>query len=722
MLRIVEAFRYRRIWEIIRRRALLLMPLLVLAPGLSDFLYPGSGSLDTDILISHYPNALYLINSIKQWRSIPLWSDSILSGYPFIANPLSGLWYPFGYLAYLLPLPLGFNLLMAIHLIWGGIGLFKLLRSEGVTERAAYFGGVIFTILPKLIAHVGAGHLSLIYAVSWTPWTLFSEKMGVDNRALQKAARYLPGVLIGLVFLADPRWVPYAGGMWVGYLIAHSHSRRCEALFQKILATGLSSLIITAPALLPFIEYILHSTRISLSNVENLIFSLSPANLTGILFPDPRVYHEWITYFGGATFILTISMIVSHLNDRRIAFWSIIFCASLVLATGKYLPLNWLLSDLPGMNLLRVPARALFITGISACALASYGCDCLLNKDLHRLSNRFRMSVFALSVFSTLLLLGIWIVFGSIDWRIAWGLVAITAAGVWINSRIFLPLDNRLWINGMMFIVIIDWGIFARLSYIPHPTENVFRESETVAEYLAHKAVPFRTYSPSYSLPQQTAAKFDLQLSDGVDPLQLSSYVAFMISASGVPRSGYSVTLPEFSKGDPKTDNQKFNPDPVLLGRLNVAYILSEFDLMSDAFVLETRFRNTRVYKNLKAMPRAWMQPNLHEMSEAVWEVESIDWQPNQIEITAEGPGYLILSEIAYPGWKVWVDGQHGQLLKPYGLLRGVYLDPGRHQVYFRYQPNSLYLGISLSIVCLIGLLGCLASDFRKYRNQRGNS
>ena len=83
---------------------LFLVPPLVLLPSIGQFYY-APGSSFSDLAISHYPNALFLLNAIKTGQGFPWWSPSILSGYPFAADPLSGLWYPPGLLALLLPLP-----------------------------------------------------------------------------------------------------------------------------------------------------------------------------------------------------------------------------------------------------------------------------------------------------------------------------------------------------------------------------------------------------------------------------------------------------------------------------------------------------------------------------------------------------------------------------------------------------------------------------------------
>lgn len=695
----------KKVWIFLKRYCLFFIPLIILTPGIDAVPFPGSGAAYTDLLISHYPNAIYFIKSLTQGGTFPLWSDNILSGYPYLANPLSGIWYPIGYLGYIFPFPLGINLLIGIHLAWGGIGLYRLLRCEGVARPAAYFGSVAFSILPKFFSHFGAGHISLMYAVSWTPWILQSECKLLKSGNSDWKARIAPGALIGVTFLADPRWVAYAILMWVGYKIAHSHIREFRRLLIAILANGAVALSISAPVLFPFIEFTHLTTRASLLPTENLVGSLPVVNLFGIILPDPQVYHEWSTYLGGTVFILGLSTILFHRRNCSISFWSIVFLISLVFALGEKIPINYLVAELPGMNLIRIPSRVLFLTGLSGCALAGHGASQLLHWKPASSARAWRLVIFALSLFSAMLILGKWSLHLGSEWKIAWGLASVVAGGLWINLRFFARIKNQAWIGGILILVVIDLAAIDRLSFITHSSAEVFKQGEEVAEYLSSQKSLFRTYSPSYSLPQQTTARFGLQLSDGIDPLQLSSYVEYMVAATGVSRSEYSVTLPEFINGDPKTDNRNAIPNPELLGRLNVAYILADFDLKVDGLILERQFGETRVYRNLKARPRAWVQSSLHDMTDSIKKVNSIEWYPNRVEIEATGPGYLILSEIHYPGWRVWVDGNPRQLLTPDGILRAVELDSGQHRIIFTFRPLSFYLGFSLSGLAMIGLL-----------------
>ncbi len=101
-------------------------------------------------------------------------------------------------------------------------------------------------------------------------------------------------------------------------------------------------------------------------------------------------------------------------------------------------------------------------------------------------------------------------------------------------------------------------------------------------------------------------------------------------------------------------------------------------------------------------MPRLWIQPLEAEIGQNIRPVEVIHWSPEKIEAEAAGPGLLVLSEIMYPGWRVQVDGSQATILEAAGLLRSVILPAGSHQVLFYFQPVSLYVGASLSLVGVV--------------------
>lgn len=73
------------------------------------------------------------------------------------------------------------------------------------------------------------------------------------------------------------------------------------------------------------------------------------------------------------------------------------------------------------------------------------------------------------------------------------------------------------------------------------------------------------------------------------------------------------------------------------------------------------------------------------------------------IEAQAAAPGYLVLSDAWYPGWQATVDGAPAAIERANIHFRAVYLDSGPHTVEFVYHPVSWRIGLTTSLLSLLG-------------------
>ncbi len=717
-----------RLSSIVGLRSLwpLLLPLLLFLPGLNDFPFPSPDATFSDVAISHYPNALYLKRALTEWGVIPLWSPSILSGYPFAANPLAGLWYPPGWLALIFPLPMGFNVVVMAHLLLGGVGLYTFLRQKELSHEAALLGALAFESIPKIFAQYGAGHLTLVYAVAWTPWLLWCHVPRSKFQAV-RSFRGWPGIILALIFLADPRWAPYAGLMWLVYVVAHRRSPvggnfGVEGQLSKVqpfdraqgrylISNIVLSLLLAAPLAIPLLEYTRLSTRSTMTVEDIFAHSLPPARLLGLLFPDFGGFHEWMLYPGGVVMVLFLAAILSGARRGAIRFWLGVFVLSILYSIGSNLPLLPVLAQIPGFDLLRVPPRVLFLAGLSGAILAAYGLD-ILTRDSQVKWRRVSLGLVGVTAFVVVFALFIGLMTGVWSRGFLWGAGIILFGSLWVLLKRREQIPPQIWLVVLFGMAILDWGAVNASVLSFRSKEQVAHDDKALGELFTEQR-DFRIYSPSYSLPQDVAALYGLELADGVDPLQLATYADYMDTATGVPRSGYSVTLPPYANGNPAKDNVAYQLDARALGILNVEYVVTSFALPVEGLVLLDQFDGTWIYENAHALSRAWVQPRDAEIGDGASVVESLDWRPNTISLQAEGPGLLVLSEIAYPGWRVKVDGEFAAMETPLGLLRGVELPPGEHQVTFYYRPLSIYLGLGCFVLGVL-LLIWMNRDRRK--------
>ncbi len=79
-------------------------------------------------------------------------------------------------------------------------------------------------------------------------------------------------------------------------------------------------------------------------------------------------------------------------------------------------------------------------------------------------------------------------------------------------------------------------------------------------------------------------------------------------------------------------------------------------------------------------------------------------------------PGYLVLTDTHYPGWRATVDGQPAEILEANHAFRAVQLDRGEHTVLFEYQPLSFRLGAWITLVALVVLaaIPIISGRFRR--------
>jgi hypothetical protein len=272
----------------------------------------------------------------------------------------------------------------------------------------------------------------------------------------------------------------------------------------------------------------------------------------------------------------------------------------------------------------------------------------------------------------------------------------------WIGTMLRGTIGSRIGMVGLVFLVGADLILMSVASLRIVSSAESLQGRAGVVDATVRSAGGGRALSPSYSLPQPAATIAGLELADGIDPLQLAGYRQYMSESLGFSPDGYSVTLPPFPDGNPSSE-WAVRLDLKRLGLLSVATVVSEFPLKADGLVFESSIDGAYVYRNEQARPRAWVQPSPVATEE--WRpVAQFDRSVDDIHIRATGPGTLVISEIVYPGWAATIDGDAVPIETVFGVLRGVELSAGAHDVEFEFRPTSVYAGGVLSLLTVLAL------------------
>ena len=385
--------------------ALMLFVPVIAQPG--GLVYPPQGDF-SDLTITHWPNVEFALANVRATGRFPLWRPTIMSGTPFVANPLSGLLY-FPHVVFLvLPLAVGFNVLFMMHIWLTGCGAYALLRAWQVERSPALVGALAWMATPRLFAHLGAGHVGMVEAVTWMPVAIWAAHRMVESR------RVMGGVWLGAVwavqFLADPRISFYTVALSAAYILAVAAftaktprpEENRDKVWYLVLAAALVSIlafaVLSAMLWLPFVEFIGQSNRSALALSEAGEWSLPVRQLLGLLLADWGGFHEWTVYVGILPLILTlvaarrvlrISCSVlraaratrSTQYDLVIAWLGVCILVAVLFSLGTNGPLFPILFQfLPGLTLLRVPPRAWFIVAFAVAMLCAFGIQAMLQE------------------------------------------------------------------------------------------------------------------------------------------------------------------------------------------------------------------------------------------------------------------------------------------------------------------------------------------------------
>ena len=635
------------------------------APFTSNQLFaswPGS-----DLDHSQWPFALLIQRTVMQTHQLPFWNPYFGGGQPVGANPLAALFYPPMLLVYFFSLRNYFLILILGHLIFAGLGMLLLARYTLKLSRfPALVAAVSYMATPRLISHLGAGHVTIVQTVAWYPWLALACWATICVSWRWGA---LLGVCIGLMLLAGHPQMAYYGlllisGLSVWLLIRH---RKFSSL-ASLVAAGVIGVLLAGVYLLPLLELTAHSTRqVSLASRD--AFTLP--NLLHALFflPSPSGFPwEGIISPGLAVFALALLAVVTCWHKSWSLVLGIVLIALLAMGNASlfYLAVSRIL---PELDLFRAPARIWFVALLLIALLAGIGTDwllyCVKRISFHKLPTNFRA-------------------------------VATMLAGCLIMLIVAYPL------------VVTDIG-YSRTGDV-----RTITTSSTLARMVASLAGSGRSYDEQTNISQTSAVQLQAHLADGWDPLLLESYVAYMERAGGYVHPGYTLSIPY---GSPSAQ-----PDATLLGWMNVSIVVSRRHLTDPHLVQVGTVDGTMIYKNTaNAGPAYLIEPGANNNPPALSDMKRLDAQvhvttfaPEQETFTfsSHSSAYFVIATPMFPGWTARLDGHLVPIQLIGNVMPAIKVDMGIHTLSYTYTPSYVFLGAVLSVAGLLAILVWLLAGY----------
>jgi hypothetical protein len=565
----------------------------------------------SDSVTAHWPNALFLRPSVLENHIFPVWRETTMAGQPFAANPLNKTAYPFQWLVLFLPPIIHLNVLIVLHMFIAGAGMWKWASSLGLRKESLVLSSVAFTFAPRMIAHLGAGHLDVVYAMAWMPWLMWSVRQLIKQRIGKKLV-IQAALSAALLFLGDIRVSLFAFVMASIYAAIEMGNARSWKRVSLLATSALIFCILVASLIIPLLLWMPYTSRSDLTPTDAGVLSIAPVQLLGLILPSQPTGVETLTYFGLP--VLALAVVAAFTMDHRSRLSGLVIVLLIVLYAMGSNSFLWsaLAQVVPGLSWFRVPSRVWLVLALLVPLCAGYGLQWVLDYlEAARSQNRpfikgqIRLVIVACTAvviilgFFALLALPLPKLVGyiTIFEGLGLGIVLLAALSGRITSQTLAAL--------MLIFTLIDLGAFASRWVEWRGTERWLEPQQVLAERLV-EANTARIYSPTYSLEQQVAEAYHLRLFGGVDPFQLKGIVAAIEQGSGVLSGGYSVIQPPIPgvKGDDLSDaNREATINTDVLAHWDVSHVIAAYPIANDRLELVDRVSGIYIYSNLDYTP-----------------------------------------------------------------------------------------------------------------------
>lgn len=349
---------------------------------LSETLFGNKIFIHRDLGRFFYPLREFSAKEFLEFR-IPLLNPYIHCGAPHLAELQTCVFYPLSIVYLIFPYPSAFNYFIAMHIFLAGLFMYILMRGWGYSEYAAFISAVIFMFSGYIISVINL--LASLASVIWVPLVILFYERSLRNEWVKNSM--ITGVFLTFMFLGGEPVILYAT-LFILILFAYaveqvSPRRWIGCLLLAILVfIGLSCF-----QLLPFLEFVSHSSRNTMVFNETATWSLPPYAILDLIVPyiseSDYMYKDYwsrqswlLTYYMGiaAVIFALISLKFDTARRRRVIFY--ILALGLVLSFGRYTALYYVLYNaMPGFRLSRYPVKFFFMAAFSLAILAGMGLD-----------------------------------------------------------------------------------------------------------------------------------------------------------------------------------------------------------------------------------------------------------------------------------------------------------------------------------------------------------
>ncbi|HEY6389654.1 MAG TPA: YfhO family protein, partial [Bryobacteraceae bacterium] len=580
----------------------------------------------------------------------------IFSGFPFLADPQVGAWYPPNWPFFLIgitPRAIQFELLL--HALLACLGAFLFLQRYVANRAAAMVGALAYGLSGFFAEH--SSHVGMFCTAAGLPWLLLCFDRALESAPLRNTI--LTGLVGGAMILAGHFQVALYSFAALGLVaIAKLIERpKTAARLLSILAGAAAiSLLLSMIQTLPGLELAAQSIRSSANYATTHERVLQPSALLNFFWPKATGIFAGITdasyylYSG----ILLIPLAVLGLKNKTLRIPGLLLTVlPLWYMLGPDGGLYRLGAMIPGLHRVRAPIHFLFVAVLGLAMLAAAGTAWILER-----------------------------------WKTRWLVVVLPA---------------------LFFADVFYWNSLANpLAYARSSYDDLYGTRERLAE---EKVLPTQPPLTRFEMPERLTVfgplnhPLDLRLEAvyGYNPLELQSYAEYMAAAQMNRKllNGLNVSR------QLNAQLGAIEPNPNALPRAYFARKIIQVSAPTESLAMLPSLDPAETAILQGAIPSNEPDPGA-----------TVSSQGYRFHYRTSKPALLKISIPYFPGWTASIAGRQYEILRVDHALMGVVVPAGQNGLVLHYRSNKFRLAATLSGITLVLTLLVLAGTWRTRYSQ----
>lgn len=718
---------------------------------------PVKNPITADVPSFIFPMQTYATDIIKS-GNLPLWNPLILMGTPLLANFQSA---PFSVtnLLYLITDKLtAWSLQIVLQHFFSAIFVYILLRYWKVSKLGSILGGVIFAFSGfNVIWSEWNGHA---LSASFIPLIiLFEDKLLKEGKVKSGVGFSL--ALCSQVLSGYPQVVLYTVLVSIILALVRMFQNLSKTIFVRIGFLGIFAILglgLASFQILPGFELLKFSQRTVEPHPFEWAFLPWQKSITFISsdyfgnhstnnYWGPQDYTSNTGFVGIVGFVLSLITFSLIKKNKEILFCFLLVVVSLVLSFPTPLSIFLWKSGFLGFNA-AAAHRSLVIFNLAIALLAGFGYDKLGSKIGFK-------NIFLPLLIPFLMIFGFAIEAYLIRTKTIHGqsIFPIAIRNLFIplfifGATSFIVIFKRNWKVLLIALSIVELFYFG-WKFLPFSSRNIVFPTTPVIDFIKSQEKPFRV-TGNKVIPMNILMAYDLESPEGYDAVYTKTMAKFISALND-------------GSGDTKFSGRYGSIDRVnsrLLDLINTKYFFvlkasKEKSPDPNGFIPEAynnkkykkvfEDKSVAVLENTNALPRAFMVydweilkeeseildkildpnfpidkkiiledsiPGIPEASQVkifnTVKYQKYNSQGSKINISTEKDGLLFVSDLYYPGWKVYINGKESKIYKANHTFRATLIPKGDHTINFAYKPDTFFKGVWAGAFSLIALIAIL--------------